>query len=110
MERVARGAEGYSRPIERGEAVDCAIRASRAFSTAVSFSWVVKICLDSAESSRSLLVRGQSNGLDPRIDRERDLGFDDVPVRVSWPEPEPLLSSFGSSMIGGDWSSKRAGR
>ena len=51
------------------------------------------------------LIDGQSNGLDPRIDEERDLGFDDVPV--SWPEPEPLLSSFGSSMFGGDWSSKR---
>jgi hypothetical protein len=46
-------------------------------------------------------VKGQSNGLDARIDKERDLSFrgDDVSVRVSWPEPEPLLgSSFGSSM------------
>jgi hypothetical protein len=103
VERVARGAEGYSRPVGRGEA-------SSALSIAVSFSWLFKICLRSAASSRSLGVSGQSNGLDPRIDKERDLGFDDVPVRESWPELEPLLSSFGSSMFGGDWSSKRAGR
>jgi hypothetical protein len=75
-----------------GEGVGSGVVAS--LTVSFSFSCSLRICFRRVARSKSLLVRGVSSGLDPRIERERDLPLRGLGVR----EPE-LGSAFGSSML-----------